>query len=327
MGAKPKILIVDDKPANLLALDALLSSLEAEVIQASSGDEALGLALEHEFALFLLDVQMPEMDGYELAEILLSVDRSKDVPVIFVTAALRDEIYRMKGYSAGAIDYIEKPINDEMLLAKVNILLRIWVKNNALTGALEQIAEKNIELQTEVAERIKMQERLDHMAMYDALTNLPNRLLLNKEAKKCLSAAKRYQYSVGFMFVDLDGFKAVNDQHGHDIGDAVLVEMGLRMADAVRDIDMVGRCGGDEFIIVLPNCDAKPGLETVVKRVVETMSQPIESVSIDETLGASIGISVYPDDADDHVTLIKLADKAMYRAKRAGKNQYKFCNE
>lgn len=327
MGDQPKILIVDDKPANLLALDALLSSLEVEVIKAGSGDEALRLVLEHEFALFLFDVQMPEMDGYELAEILLSDDRTKNVPVIFVTAALRDEIHSIKGYSAGAIDYIEKPINDQVLLAKINILLRIWVQSHELTEALEQVAEKNIELQAEVANRAKIQERLDRMAMYDALTNLPNRVLLYEEAKKCLSAAKRYQHSVGFMFVDLDGFKAVNDEYGHDAGDAVLVEMGLRMTIAVRETDTVGRCGGDEFIILLPDCDTKSDLETIAKRVVETVSQPFDSVSTSIGLGASIGISMYPDDGDDREALIKLADKAMYKAKRLGKNQYHFHSE
>ena len=322
--SKPKILIVDDTPANLIALNALLKKVDAEVIKANSGNEALSLVLENDFALFLLDVQMPGMDGYELADILLGEYKTKEIPIIFITAALRDETHRLKGYSHGAIDYIEKPINENILLAKVRILLKIWKKNHELSLAFEEIAKKNNELQAEIAERKRMQDQLDRMAMYDALTNLPNRLLLKKEATKLISAAKRYHHQVAFMFLDLDGFKAINDNNGHNAGDIVLIEMALHMQEVVRDIDTVARFGGDEFIIVLPDCNAKPGIESVAKRVINAINKPLESVKINQKLGVSIGISIYPDDADNCDTLIDLADKAMYAAKNSGRNKYKF---
>ncbi len=323
----PKILIVDDIKANLIALNALLKRMDVEVIQASSGNDALGLVLEHDFALFLFDVQMPEMDGYELAEILMHEDSTKDIPVIFITAAMKDELNRIKGYEHGAIDYIEKPINDAILKAKVKILLNMWQQRQQLNILLDDIAEKNIALQTEVAERKKVEQRLNHMASYDSLTELPNRHQLDKEATKIISTAKRYDHRVAFMFLDLDGFKKVNDNNGHDIGDAVLVESALRMQKAVRDIDVVARFGGDEFIIVLPDCHTNADVSIIAKRIIDHINQPLESVNIVEKLGVSIGIAIYSEDGMTKEELLTLADKAMYEAKKSGKNQFKFTSE
>jgi len=141
----PKILVVDDTPANLVAMRVLLKKVDAQVFEASSGNAALAMTLSHDFALVLLDVQMPEMDGYEVAEFLNNEDNTRNIAVIFVTAVFRDEAHRMKGYDTGAIDYIEKPINSKILLSKVNILLELWVKRQSLinlTNSLEQQVEQ-----------------------------------------------------------------------------------------------------------------------------------------------------------------------------------------
>jgi len=321
---KPKILIVDDTPANLVALNAILNAVNADVIRAASGNDALALVIEHDFALFLFDVQMPGMDGYELSEILSNEPSTKDIPIIFLTAAQRAEIHYMKGYAHGAIDYIEKPINDDILLAKVSVLLRIWEKNNALNIVLEKLSQKNTELKAEVARRVEVESRLDKLAKYDLLTNLPNRTLLSKECEKSLSAANRYQHQVGFMFLDLDGFKQVNDTLGHEAGDAVLIEIAQRFRSTVRDIDIVSRYGGDEFIIVLPDCRSAEDVEIIAKRIIANVNQPFDAISEDLKLGVSIGIAMYKTHAESCEELINMADKAMYRAKKQGKNQFKF---
>ncbi len=320
----PKILIVDDIPANLMALDVLLKNVDAEVFKASSGNDALSEALQHDFALFLLDVQMPEMDGYELADILLGHNKTKDVPIIFITAAFRDEVNKLKGYAHGAIDYIEKPINNPILLAKVGIFLKLWRQKNQLNQLLEAIVEKNADLQTEIAERRKLETKLERLAMYDSLTNLPNRFCLKQESHKQLSAAKRYDHRIAFMFVDLDGFKAVNDNFGHEQGDAVLIEMSYRMVNALRNNDIVFRYGGDEFIIMLPDCKSNTDIETIGKRILQELHEPLNFLDIEEKLSASIGIAIYPENADTSDQLVSLADKAMYVAKQAGKNQLRF---
>ncbi|NGZ06310.1 MAG: response regulator [Magnetococcales bacterium] len=123
---RPRILIVDDKPANLLALHALLSGMDAEILEANSGNEALGLMLEHEFALVLLDVDMPGMDGFEVARMAHKLEQTRNLPILFVTAACKDEFHRLQGYHIGAVDYIEKPINDIVLQAKVALFLNLY---------------------------------------------------------------------------------------------------------------------------------------------------------------------------------------------------------
>ncbi|MTH64026.1 GGDEF domain-containing response regulator [Paracoccus shanxieyensis] len=139
---RPKILIVDDISANLTAMRVLLRHKDAEIITAQSGNQALSLALDHEFALALLDVQMPEMDGFEVAELLRDNPFSAETPIVFMTASNADEFSQLKGYSSGAIDYIGKPINEQILLSKVEILLNLYRSKQQLVRALAQVHQQ-----------------------------------------------------------------------------------------------------------------------------------------------------------------------------------------
>jgi diguanylate cyclase (GGDEF)-like protein len=190
--------------------------------------------------------------------------------------------------------------------------------------ALSAVAQKNVELEKEINRRKKVEEQLATMAMYDSLTTLPNRRLLIKEAEKLIAAARRTGKHTVFMFIDLDGFKAVNDQHGHDTGDKVLTEMAGRLRNSVREIDTVGRFGGDEFVVVLPECNIDGELKSICTRIIKEIGKPLTMIDGDEVIGASIGIAIYPDDANDVQDLISLADQAMYIAKQSGGNQYTF---
>jgi len=142
----PKILAVDDDPANLAALAKLLSRIDAELITASSGNEALAATLDHDFALILLDANMPGMDGFEVAEILSGEEKTRNIPIIFLTAAYKEETYRLRGYGAGAVDYIEKPINEMIFLTKVGVFLDIFTKRQRL-GRLLDVLEHRVEMQ------------------------------------------------------------------------------------------------------------------------------------------------------------------------------------
>ena len=135
---RPKVLIVDDLKANLVALKRLLSRVDAEVITANSGNQALALSLDHDFALILLDVQMPDIDGYEVAELLRGEERTREVPIIFVTAAHKDDHHRLRGYGAGAVDYIEKPIDDVVLLSKVRVFIDLYRSHDQLQREIEE---------------------------------------------------------------------------------------------------------------------------------------------------------------------------------------------
>ena len=161
---RPKVLIVDDLKANLIALKRLLAKVDVTVITASSGNEALALSLDHDFALMLLDVQMPDIDGYEVAELLRGEERTRDVPIIFVTAAHKDEIHRLRGYGAGAVDYIEKPIDDVVLLSKVQVFIDLHRGQRELQRLLGLLERANRDLNAEVEERKRREEESELLA-------------------------------------------------------------------------------------------------------------------------------------------------------------------
>lgn len=322
---KPKILVVDDTPANLIAMRRLLAKVDATVVEARSGNEALSLSLDHEFALILLDVNMPEMDGFEVAALLCEESKTKNTPIIFVTAAYADDLNRIKGYTFGAVDYIAKPINDVILLSKVQIFLELYRSREQLQRAIEELALRNEQLQAEVGERQRAEEKARHQAMHDPLTDLPNRLLFVDRLRASMERAVRRQSRTALLYVDIDGFKPINDSHGHQVGDALLVAIADRMTHGVRAIDTVSRLGGDEFAVILEEPIDVEETVNSAQRIGSALHEPFELTvagkgSLTVTVGASIGVAVYPLHADSPDALIRAADDAMYRAKRGGKN-------
>jgi signal transduction histidine kinase len=151
--SKAKILIVDDKPHNLYALDMLLGKLDVEVIQTTSGLEALGLTLEHDFCLAIVDVQMPEMDGYEMVELLRGNPDTASLPVMFISAIYSDEYHHRKGYDAGAVDFLTKPFAPEILLSKVKVFLNLYEQRIKLEKLVDQLNAKNEALENEIRQR------------------------------------------------------------------------------------------------------------------------------------------------------------------------------
>ena len=146
------ILLVDDRPENLFALEGLLESPGLNIVKASSGNEALGLMLEHDFALVLLDVQMPGMDGFETAELMRGTEKTRQVPIIFVTAISTEQQHVFKGYEAGAVDYLFKPIVPEFLRTKVGVFCELFQQKNIIRKQLREIEEKNELLQKRLDE-------------------------------------------------------------------------------------------------------------------------------------------------------------------------------
>jgi len=176
MSIKPKILIVDDIPENLLVLEKILKKVDADVIKAANGNLALAATLEHNFALIILDVQMPEMDGYEVAEILKSDERTANLPIIFVTAIDRNEAKELKGYDTGAVDFIFKPLNEFILLCKVRVFLELY----RMRSNLEEIVEvRTAELSREMVEHKTVRQQLQVVKNYlvGILQSMPSILI------------------------------------------------------------------------------------------------------------------------------------------------------
>jgi diguanylate cyclase (GGDEF)-like protein/PAS domain S-box-containing protein len=188
-------------------------------------------------------------------------------------------------------------------------------------GSLEDGA---IWVYSDISERKASEERIRHLAHHDALTGLPNRRLLEDRLARALAQARRAQSYAAVMLIDLDGFKAVNDGHGHRTGDRVLAAVGQRLRRCVRETDTVARVGGDEFVVVLTEQRTPENAAAVAEKILTAVAEPVAVGDAQFEIGASIGISVYPRDGQSADDLLKHADTAMYRVKEAGKNRFLF---
>jgi diguanylate cyclase (GGDEF)-like protein len=176
----------------------------------------------------------------------------------------------------------------------------------------------------DITERKLVAERLHRMALFDPLTGLPNRTLFFDRMSLVLTFAKRNNYIIALLYLDLDRFKTINDTLGHDIGDLLLKEVAGRIASCTRQSDTVARMGGDEFITICARVTAPQDAGVVAAKVIKVLSEPFHLQGEECNIGASIGISLYPADGEDVETLLKRADSAMYRVKQTGKGGFAF---
>jgi diguanylate cyclase (GGDEF)-like protein len=321
MHSRPMILIADDHGPNLIAMRRVLAGIDADIVEAMTGNDVLSATLDHEFALILLDVQMPDMNGFEAATLLAGEERTRSTPIIFVTASHADDVSRLRGYSFGAVDYITKPVNEVMLLSKVRVFLDLHRSKTALRTALSDLSERNRQLEREISERRAAEEQVRHLAHHDGLTGLANRLLFMARLEAAIAQARSGGNGFALAYLDIDGFKPINDNHGHQAGDELLKLVAGRLRNCVRYNETVARLGGDEFAVIL-DIETPDAAGARVAAIAETIFQPYDVLS--RTNGASIpvnilgslGVALYPHHGDDSEALIHAADLAMYAAKR-----------
>jgi len=302
------ILLVDDRAENLLALEAIIENEEYNLIKAYSGEEALKYLLKYDFAAILLDVQMPGMDGFGTAKIIKTREKTKNIPILFITANHMDSEHIFMGYSVGAIDYLLKPFDPFILKSKVEGFVELYKMKQKLIKQAQALEEKN--------------QVIEYMAFHDGLTDLPNRRKFNGQLTLQINEARRKNQAFGVLYLDMDRFKYVNDSLGHVIGDRLLQEITKRLAGVLRDGDFLARVDGDEFNIILPETDRENSL-SVAERILEACKEPYYIDKYELFMTTSIGLSIFPYDGEDSVSLIKNADTALRKAKEQGKNKYK----
>lgn len=326
----PKVLLVDDDVKNIFALETILEPVKIKTVSATSGEVALEMLMQDEYALILLDVQMPGMDGFETAALIQQNSRLKNIPIIFVTAINKENHYIKQGHEVGAVDYLFKPIEPSILLSKVRIFLSLYSQNKQMKSLITQLNQAQEDL-------ANSNKELTLLAKYDAVTGLANRVDLTEFLERALLHAKRYKKHIAVLFLDLDNFKHTNDNYGHQAGDILLKQVSVRLKSCVRQSDTVGRSGnenlvsrlgGDEFAIVLTEIDKVESIAYVAQRIISELNKPF---NLDEAtqvfVGVSIGIACYPYAGEDAVGLFKKADMAMYDAKKRGKNTYRYFSE
>ncbi|HEX8543910.1 MAG TPA: EAL domain-containing protein [Pseudomonas sp.] len=425
------LLVVDDYPENLVTMRAVLNRQDWCIVTASSGIEALSILLEREVDLVLLDVQMPGMDGFEVARLMRGSHRTRLTPIIFLTAneQSRDAVH--KGYASGAVDYLFKPFDPHVLKPKVQALLEQQQNRRALqklsleleearafnasvldnidegilvidekglinfanpaicgllgaeveqlcgTSLLDYLTEPKVVdwhesgfyrhyrsgesyrlhdaslrttsgCQLPVAmscaplpvERKAMvlsirdmsvvrdlYRQLEQQAVTDTLTGLLNRRGFYQTVEGLLLRNEQAGKFLVLLYLDLDGFKRINDSLGHDAGDQVLLWVSQQLKECMRPYDVLARMGGDEFTVVIDGLDFPEHAAKVAEKLIERVSLRRQVDGLDITLGASIGIAIFPDCGANLDGLLRAADIAMYEAKRAGRQQYRFFDQ
>ena len=432
----PRILAIDDTPANLMTLGAALGN-EFDLRVATSGAVGIAQAEKEPPDLILLDIMMPEMDGFEVCRRLKLLPSLKYVPVVFVTSMGELEA-EARGLSMGAVDYITKPINVEIARQRIrNLLVREQLRrqveaqrdllnaqvtelqasgkklqlaasvftyareaimittpdgsivdvNNSFTyitgyardevlgnnprmlssgrqsqdfyasmwhdlrgkghwygevwnrrksgevfAAMQTISavrddagavDHFVSLFSDITASKTHQQQLEHIAHYDALTNLPNRALLGDRLRQALHQNQRRGQLLAVVFLDLDGFKSINDQYGHEVGDHLLIALAHRMRNALRDGDTLARIGGDEFVAVLADLGEASACVPMLSRLLAAASQSVLVGNLSLRVSGSLGVTfASPMEEMDADLLLRQADQAMYQAKLAGKNRY-----
>ncbi|HKP75227.1 MAG TPA: diguanylate cyclase, partial [Longimicrobiaceae bacterium] len=302
-----RVLVVDDLPDNVEILRARLESRGYRVDTAASGEEALARVRSVPPHVILCDVMMPGIDGYEVARRIKQDDTLPFIPIILVTALSETE-HIVQGLNTGADDYIAKPYHFQELEARVRAMLRI----KRLQDELDQ---KNREL--EVANK-----RLKKLSITDGLTELFNHRHVHELLRDEFERSRRSEEPLAVAMIDLDRFKQVNDTYGHPTGDIVLFETARILQDTAREIDMVGRYGGEEFIAILPNTaeDEAARFAERVREAVEAHVYRDEGTEIRMT--CSSGVASFPAPGiETPEELLKSADEALYVAKESGRNR------
>ena len=288
--------------------------------QGQEGVEKVRQALEegHPYSMAFVDMRMPPgWDGLETIEHLWAVDPHIQVVICSAHADYdwMDVIQRL-GHSDQLL-VLRKPFEPIEVLQCANSLTSKW-RNERIIRAQVASLERDVSVRTQGLEAATRQLR--HLATHDALTGLPNRVLLDDRIAQALTHAHRERHSFAVMLCDLDRFKLINDSLGHHAGDHLLQEVARRLTNVVRDVDTVARLGADEFIIVLSPLTSRKDAEVVAQRVIEAMQPAVEIAGITIHASPSIGIAFYPDDGSSVETLIAHADAAMFAAKQRGRN-------
>jgi two-component system cell cycle response regulator len=450
-----RVLIVDDIPTNVRLLEARLSAEYFEVVTANSGAQALDILAHSDVDIILLDVMMPEMDGFEVCRRVKTTPRTQHIPVLMITA-LDQPSDRVKGLEVGADDFLTKPVDDVQLMARVKSLVRLKsltdeLRARAMTGqqiaiedairamdkintaggsilivdtdarhaerikgylspehdvdiltqpadAVFQVTGANYELalvsmnlvdfdplrvcsqirtlentrnlpiilmaepvdkpkvvraldlgvndfisrpveRNELAARVRTQIRRQRyalelrqsvhntmaLAVTDDMTGLYNRRYFDRHLGIMLGKAQSQDRDMALMILDIDHFKAVNDSHGHDVGDAVLKEFAARLKRNIRGVDLACRFGGEEFVVLMPDTDYSQA-QLVAERVRQSIADRSFEVSAGRPLSITVsaGVALNEHVEDTPESMIKRADVALYRAKREGRNRVVF---
>jgi diguanylate cyclase (GGDEF)-like protein len=296
----PSILLVEDNPGDVRLVEELLRAawvVAGSINHVSSVEDAIGLVAKDVPACILLDLSLPDAQGLGTLERVR--DAHPSVPIVVLTGT-DDEAQAVQAVQEGAQDYLIKGQVDGHLLGR------------AIRYAIER---KFAEVQ------------LSHQALHDPLTGLANRALFMERLAQALARIERHPSSVAVLFLDIDRFKTINDNFGHEVGDSVLACIGDRLRKALRPEDMASRFGGDEFVVLCEDLEDDRHVVTIAKRIGRSISEPISLEAGEVVVTTSIGIAAARGIGDRPEVLLRDADAAVYRAKERGRDRFEFFDQ
>ncbi len=301
-----RLLIIEDFPDDVFLIRHCLDKANVkcdEVIVADNGETALKLIKENEFDLILMDFNLPDMTAIEIIQCLKDQNLDLLLPILSITAAGSEKV-AVELMKLGVIDYLPK---DELKPESLR---------SAIDYSLEQITKQR--------HRKKQLTNLKKLGLYDRLTTLPNRNLFYDRLQQAIISAKRNDLAFALLFMDMNGFKQINDNHGHSAGDEIISVIGKRLANSAREADTIARYGGDEFVVILPNTKTTDDAKQVAEKIGNTIKEPVTVKGKLFEISVAIGISIYPHHGNDMHELIHFADIAMYEAKKKGVLYFSF---
>lgn len=304
------VLVIDDSPTNLAVLYDYLNSMGAEVLVKKDGESGIEIAIRKQPDIIILDVLMPNIDGYETCRRLKLESTTKAIPVIFASA-LVETADKLKGFEMGGVDYITKPFQLEEVLARIEVHLSIITLQQQL-----QLANQALEIAN---------QKLYKQTVLDGLTQISNRRHFDDYLAQEWQRAVREKQSIALLICDIDFFKQYNDTYGHQGGDDCLKQIAQVMDNVPkRPMDLVARYGGEEFGVILPNTNITGAIKIgeQICQVVRDLKIEHKKSSAADYVTLSLGINcIIPTIENDITEFIEMADKALYQAKNQGRNR------
>jgi len=297
---KKSILIVDDTKINI---DILLELLDEtyDILVSLNGKRALEIVEEHHIDLILLDILMPDINGYDVCKVLKAQENTKNIPVIFITANTDEESVE-NAYEAGGIDYVTKPFKASELLARI---------------------KTQLSMQTLIKELEESHKELELLASQDPMTELYNRRYYAEISHKIIELSRRNKKPLSLLMLDIDKFKNINDTYGHHIGDEVIIALAKTLKKYSRKCDVVCRFGGEEFLILLPETSAD-GAFHIAEKIRESVASMSVALEQNQSVSFTVSAGVSEFRAEEEETLehtLQRADAGLYEAKESGRNR------
>ena len=332
----PKVLIADDNAEMLETLEQIFTFYRFDVVKAKDGAEAVTAAEKHLPDIVVLDGMMPVMDGFEACKAIKNKSKTKDIPVVFLTANYIDVKDRITGFELGADDYILKPFNSKELVARCNTILQRHNMMHMLRNKNEELNSKNKEIEDELANLLERSKNNEDNTFIDNVTGLYNFNFFQKRLKEEFLRSKRHSNELSVVIIGFSNLEKINEVFGNQIGNYVIMKMANSLLNKTRASDVLARSDYDRFYIILPQTDAQgcyfeaerirvtlSGVNYFDDDLIETIKYPKRKISEFQNIGINLGAATYPMESEtireDH-ELLNYAEEALKKSRATGNN-------